>query len=565
MLTKEALVLTMIGAAAIFLSEIKPGMSGRSLSAKQHRVYLCIILLLGCFVRLWKLDSLPSGISAEEALVGVQAKALWQTGGFLFGGNLTTQFTQWTGETCGPLLATLTAPFVGLGGLTPLMTRLPLALVSCLAVVFAYGLGMRLGGERMGRWCLTVYALCPYFVLAARMTSGINLGVSLFPIALCVLTAGMKSVGCLYAGMALTALLSYTQDMYFFIAPAMILLAAALAGCAGIKKRHALLSGAMGILLCVPAILTLIVNLFGEEGFTMLGMLDIPQLEAYEKADSFVDMIEPGTNVFLLAARKVWAILTGGIFQIVLHVYMNTGMYTPDGMLALYFVSLPLIALGVLWLATCALKGMLPEKNGRTAWVLTAGTLVIVLAALLFYGSEGVMIPTGCTSVWDYSTLFLFAALLMCAGLCRIERKSFAGTAVMCGVIAVNFALLCVYLFGGAYQKEANTYLDGFGEMAIRAHALREKTGKEVVVTHSVWPHIQQDQAAEMMYLYASDMDLHTARPGGGAEYTIVHIADMDQPDPSKIYLVRNWDTVDWNTEGYACEESGEFTLLYQK
>lgn len=562
MLTKEALVLTVIGLGAIFLSEIRPGASGREMTIRQHRIYLCAVLILGCFVRLWKLSDLLPGICAEEALVGVQAKALWQTGGFLFGGNLTTQFTQWTGETSGPLLAVLTAPFVGLGGLTPLMTRLPLALVSCASIAFAYGLGRQLGGERMGRWCMTAYALCPYFVLAARLTSGINLGVCLLPIALCVLVAGMKRARYLYAGMVLTALLAYTQDMYFFIAPAVIVLSAILAVCGGVKIRHAVFAGMLGMLLCVPAMLTLWVNLTGAEGFTIWGMLDIPRLEAYEKADSLLDMLNPGESLFLLAARKLWAIITGGVFQIVLHVYMNTDLYVPDGMLALYFLSLPLIALGGLWLITCALKGKLPEKERRMAWVLVLGTLVIVVAALLLYGSEGVMIASGCTSVWDYSTIFLFSALLMCAGLCRLEKKSFAGIAAVSGVFAVNFVLLCVFLFGGEYRSEANVYLEGFGDMAVRAHEVHQETGKEVLVTDSVWPHIQQKQAAEMMYLYASDMDLCDIR-AGGAEYEVVYAGGVERPDPSKIYLVRYLDIEGWDIEGCVYEESGEFALVY--
>ena len=153
------------------------------MSEKTHRAICGAAIAAGVLVRLARLTSLPAGISAEEALVGVQAKALWQTGGFLFGQGLTTQLSQWAGETTGPLLAVLTAPFVGLFGMSKLTVRLPLALLSCAAMPAAYGLGEALSGRRAARWMLLIAALCPIFVLEARMTCGSCAALYLLPIA----------------------------------------------------------------------------------------------------------------------------------------------------------------------------------------------------------------------------------------------------------------------------------------------------------------------------------------------------------------------------------------------
>ena len=116
MFTMDSLVFLAIAVAILFAAVQRGGDGARTMSEKTHRAICGAAIAAGVLVRLARLTSLPAGISAEEALVGVQAKALWQTGGFLFGQGLTTQLSQWAGETTGPLLAVLTAPFVGLVG-----------------------------------------------------------------------------------------------------------------------------------------------------------------------------------------------------------------------------------------------------------------------------------------------------------------------------------------------------------------------------------------------------------------------------------------------------------------
>ena len=57
-------------------------------------------------------------------------------------------------------------------GMNPWTVRLPLALLSCAAMPAAYGLGEAVSGRRAARWMLILYAVCPIFVLEARLTCG---------------------------------------------------------------------------------------------------------------------------------------------------------------------------------------------------------------------------------------------------------------------------------------------------------------------------------------------------------------------------------------------------------
>ena len=72
---------------------------------------------------------------------------------------------------------------------------------------------------------------------------------------------------------------------------------------------------------------------------TLLGLIRIPRLEGFEKA-----FMAENRSV----GDKLWAVLIGGVFQVLRHENIHQAMYTPDGMLALFMFSLPLMVLGAL-------------------------------------------------------------------------------------------------------------------------------------------------------------------------------------------------------------------------
>lgn len=561
-LSMSALVVLLLAVLAVVLSNLHGGPAKKTLPPRAHRVICAAVFALGCFVRLFHLGTLPAGISAEEALVGVQAKALWQTGGFLFDGKLTTQLAQWTGESAGPLLAALTAPFVGIFGMNAWTVRLPLALLSCAAMAAAYGVGSRLGGKRAARWCLTVYAICPYFVLSARMTCGACAAVCLFPMAVYALLKGMESPAHLYAGAILMGLMAYAQDMYFFVSPLAVLIGCAVSAAYGVKKRHALGACALGMLVCLPTMLTLWVNLRGAEGFDWLGIVHISAPEGFDKAQSVLDTLTSGYEWELLR-QKFWAVITGGVFQALGHLNISAELFAPQGLLALYVISIPLMLLGGFGLLRDLLCGRLSERREQFGVMMMLLLAAATMVCLVLYGSVGVLnTDTGCTSVFDYSSLFLFDALLMAAGLCRIERRSSAGIAAVSTLFAACLMMLCLHLFGAGYRDNANVYFQGFGGLAEKAESIRHETDARVNITGTVYPHIAPSEAAEIMYLYAVDADMKEVRNLRGEAYEVIYAPGVEEPDPHQVYLVTPKDITAWDLSPFDYEENGEYVLL---
>lgn len=79
---------------------------------------------------------------------------------------------------------------------------------------------------------------------------------------------------------------------------------------------------------------------------TLLGMIRVPKLEEFEKA-YLTEKLARGT-LGQTVLDKFWTVLTGGVFQVLRHENIDSGLFTPNGMLALFTVSLPLMTLGAL-------------------------------------------------------------------------------------------------------------------------------------------------------------------------------------------------------------------------
>jgi len=108
---------------------------------------LLTILFISAVIRLWKLGSIPSGLTPDEASLGYNAFSILKTGRDEYGELLPLIFKSF-GDYKPGLYIYLTVPFVALFGLSEWSVRLPSALAGVLAVWLVYKIVLRMVDDR---------------------------------------------------------------------------------------------------------------------------------------------------------------------------------------------------------------------------------------------------------------------------------------------------------------------------------------------------------------------------------------------------------------------------------
>ena len=117
---------------------------------KKGRVILLLILFLGSFLRLWRLDRVPVSLFSDELDVGYQAYSILKTGKDYFGNSWPIHFQSYADYRT-PLYIYSSVPTVAAFGITPWGVRLPAVLFGALGVLALYLLVLEIGNWQLWR------------------------------------------------------------------------------------------------------------------------------------------------------------------------------------------------------------------------------------------------------------------------------------------------------------------------------------------------------------------------------------------------------------------------------
>ncbi len=129
---------------------------------------LAFILLLAAGLRLYALDTYPQRFNQDEMAQGYNGWSLWQTGRDYWGYFLPVFFRNF-GDWVPPLANYVTAPFVGILGLSEFSTRLPVALFGIAMVWLVALLGRRWFGWQTGLLAALFLATEPWHLNYSRI------------------------------------------------------------------------------------------------------------------------------------------------------------------------------------------------------------------------------------------------------------------------------------------------------------------------------------------------------------------------------------------------------------
>lgn len=145
---------------------------------KRH-LPIIIILIIAIFLRFYHLGSLPISLFGDEVDVGYHAWSLWTTLRD-YTGHLLPTYISSLAESRAPLLMYVTAPFVGILGLSAFSTRLPVALLGLLNIYLLYLLVCKLfKSNKLGLIAAFILTITPWHIHYSRAAFEVTLLLSL--------------------------------------------------------------------------------------------------------------------------------------------------------------------------------------------------------------------------------------------------------------------------------------------------------------------------------------------------------------------------------------------------
>lgn len=155
-------------------------------------VALTFIIVYAAILRFYKLDKVPPSLNWDEVAAGYNAYTIWHWGADEYGHKFPITFQSF-GDDKHPIHIYLTAPIVGLFGLTDYATRASSAFMGVVGVISIYFLGKRLlKSDTAGLFAALFLALSPYHLQFSRGLWETNFALDFFLAGLALFYYGLK-------------------------------------------------------------------------------------------------------------------------------------------------------------------------------------------------------------------------------------------------------------------------------------------------------------------------------------------------------------------------------------
>jgi len=197
----------------------------RRLAFYVQKYLFLLILILGIFLRIIYLGSVPGGYHRDEAYAAWNAFALFHEGIDSSGHSYPVYFEAWAhGQSA--LYTYLMLPLIGLAGgqVTSLVVRIPQVVVSIATLIAVYFLLRKIFTQSVAIWGMFLLAINPWHVMMSRWGLDANLAPGLLIFGLLFFLKGMEKspfylLSALFYGLSL-----YSYAVIWLVVPVMLLL-----------------------------------------------------------------------------------------------------------------------------------------------------------------------------------------------------------------------------------------------------------------------------------------------------------------------------------------------------
>lgn len=504
---------------------------------------LLLIFVIGCFVRIYGIGTLFTGLNQDEASIGYDAFAIAGWGIDRHGVTMPAYLIAWgSGQNAG--YAYLLVPFIKLFGLSLTTLRLPMALVGCVSMVALYTILKRSNSRRLVLLGVFLLAICPWHILKSRWALESNLLPDMLLWGIAFFCAGIASYKkrYFYLGFAVLGLSAWAYATSFFVLSFFILPVAFVLW----RRRYLSIPHIIGCFALLaamawPIILFSLVTLLGLPSIST-PFFTIPAMLHSRTAEFFFLSDAPVTSLLQNIKYTVQLVISQDD-QLLLNSVQGFGL--------VYLFSLPLVVVGFL-------RSVLPrQKGGKYRGVVPGSWLFLpllfsgILLSVSIYGNINRLNALWMPVIWYW---ILGAYELICVD--KIWQK------VVVGFYSVFFVLYCNTLFGN-HMEQINR--SNYGGM-LEAVAYADTLDTEVYVSpvHETYIRILfATQMPPQEYLDSNPV-IEDGVDGTTLEFGKWHCADIPEPPPAGEYaaVVRTENTPLYQEQGWQVTSFGDFSVI---
>lgn len=158
----------------------------------KYKLTLLVILVLAFFLRIYKIDSVPSGLSNDEIAIAYNSYSIVETGRDEYGEFMPISFKSHN-DFKAPLYIYIAAPFIKFFGNNELAVRLPSIFFGSLTcLVLGLLIFNATGNKRLALLSAFVLAITPWHVMTSRWASESNLALFFVVVGILFFIKGLK-------------------------------------------------------------------------------------------------------------------------------------------------------------------------------------------------------------------------------------------------------------------------------------------------------------------------------------------------------------------------------------
>lgn len=397
-------------------------------------IFLCIILAIGIFARLWEFRTLPPGLNPDEASIGLEGYDIYKFGMDRNGMSYPFYLISW-GSGANALYAYLIIPFIALGGLDATSIRFPMILSGILSLPLLFISSKQLLGEKFALIAIFLMAISPWHIVNSRWAVESNILPFVFMAGFTCLALSSSKNNWFIPACVCFAGCMYAYGTAYIGVPAFLFLSIPALFLAGrVTKTQIAVGLSIFVILALPILLFIAINTLKLNTLHM-GMFTIPRLPVQARYEAMAAIfgdtpLQSMWGNFVIMSKLLWTQADAFPWN---HV-------EPFGYF--YRYTLPLVVVGLL----LAIPTKFNREHSVERWLIFSWMAASIII--------GIMHPVNLTRL-----NLIFTPILLCIALLIYEGSKRISLVIPFSVfvLLVGFILFTQAYHGEEYQKRASS------------------------------------------------------------------------------------------------------------